>query len=176
MKLGLQRLILLPLSWVVRVVQTWGLTLLTDLGSLMRVLKRMSSHVLYVVYLQKLVLISYPVHSYPTFATQATLQWIRIERPDWLCLQILEMNGPYTRVPTRTAREAPNSGPPGPSREFRPSPRTGVKNLRLPAAKHSTHRSSNFSWKFFWFNKEEGKNCFRATVSLQEILESLHES
>ena len=83
-----------------------------------------------------LFLVSYRAHSYPTFVTQATLQWIRIERPDWLCLQILEMNG-LTRVPTRTAREASNSGPPpgppGPGREFRPSPRTGVKNLRLPA-------------------------------------------
>lgn len=56
----------------------------------------------------------------------ATLQWIRIERPDWLCLQILEMNGPFNRVPTRTAREAPPKScvPQGPSGEFRPpSPR-----------------------------------------------------
>lgn len=62
----------------------------------------------------------------------ATLQWIRIERPDWLCLQILEMNGPFTRVPTRTAREAPKSGPPGPSREFRPSPRNPGDAVDLP--------------------------------------------
>ena len=69
------------------------------------------------------------VHSripYPTFAAQATLQWIRIERPDWLCLQILEMNGPFARAPTRTAREASKSGPPaGPSGDFGPSARTG---------------------------------------------------
>ena len=119
-------------------------------------------------------ILSIPFHSYPTFATQATLQWIRIERPDWLCLQILEMNGPFTRVPTRTAREAPKSGP-GLSREFRPSPRTGAKNLRQRPSTAPTDLQT-FLERFFLFNKEKGKNRFRAKVSLQEILESLHES
>mmetsp|Transcript_3211 Transcript_3211/g.5415 ORF Transcript_3211/g.5415 Transcript_3211/m.5415 type:complete len:277 (+) Transcript_3211:181-1011(+) len=94
----------------------------------------------------------------------ATLQWIRIERPDWLCLQILEMNGPFARAPTRTAREASKSGPPpGPSGEFGPSARNpgDAVDLPMPTDEEIFHFLMALSgrkwccWDARWFSTED---------------------